>query len=89
MVCSTFVLQGDAAMNSTVTIRLNDEEREIFEKYAKVYKGGVSTMIKQLALEKLQDEYDLAIVSEYEKKRAEGKIKLRPYEDFLKEIESE
>lgn len=71
---------------STVTIRLNDEEKEIFQAYAKVYKGGLSTMIKQLALEKLQDEYDLAVITQFEKGIKDGSITIRPYEELLKEI---
>ena len=72
-------------MNSTITIRLNEEERKVFEEYSKVYKGGVSTMIKQLALERLQDEYDLEIVAKYEKGVKDGSITIRPYEELLKE----
>ena len=72
-------------MNSTVTIRLNEEERKIFDEYSKVYKGGISTMIKQLALEKLQDEYDLAIVARFEKGMKDGTITVRPYEELLEE----
>ena len=73
-------------MSSTVTIRLNEEEKKIFNEYAKVYKGGLSTMIKQLALEKLQDEYDLAAAERFEKGLAEGSITVRPYAELLKEL---
>ena len=72
-------------MSSTVTIRLNDEEKKIFEEYAKVYKGGLSTMIKQLALEKLQDEYDLAAAERFEKGYSEGSVTIRPYSELMKE----
>ncbi len=73
-------------MNSTITIRLNEEERKIFDEYSKVYKGGMSTMIKQLALEKLQDEYDLTAVAKFEKGMKDGTITIRPYEELLKEV---
>ena len=73
-------------MNSTVTIRLNEEERKIFDEYSKVYKGGISTMIKQLALEKLQDEYDLATVTRFENGMENGTITIRSYEELLKEV---
>ena len=72
-------------MTSTVTIRLNEEERKIFSEYAKVYKGGLSTMIKQLALEKLQDEYDLALAERFESGMSDGTISIRPYSELLKE----
>jgi len=73
-------------MNSTVTIRLNEEERKIFNEYSKVYKGGISTMIKQLALEKLQDEFDLAAAAKFEKGMKDGTITISPYEELLKEV---
>ena len=74
-------------MSSTVTIRLNDEEKKIFTEYSKVYKGGLSTMIKQLALEKLQDEYDLAVAERFESGISDGSVTIRPYSELLKETE--
>lgn len=73
-------------MNSTVTIRLNEEEKAIFEEYSKLYKGGVSTMIKHLALEKIQEEYDLNTIAKFEKGIEDGSITIRPYEELLKEL---
>ena len=74
-------------MSSTVTIRLYDEEKKIFTEYSKVYKGGLSTMIKQLALEKLQDEYDLAVAERFESGISDGSVTIRPYSELLKETE--
>ena len=73
-------------MNTTITIRLNDEERKLFEEYSKVYRGGVSTMIKQLALEKLQDEFDLMAAAKFEKDYKDGTVTVRPYSELLKEV---
>lgn len=73
-------------MNSTITIRLNEEEKEIFEEYSKVYKGGLSTMIKHLALEKLQDEFDHAKISAFESGMKDGTVTIRPYSELLKEL---
>ncbi len=72
-------------MGSTVTIRLNDEEKRIFMEYSKMYKGGLSTMIKQLALEKLQDEYDLQLAAEFERGLSEGTVTVRPYDRLRQE----
>ena len=73
-------------MSATITIRLNEEEQKIFNEYAKVYKGGLSTMIKQLALERLQEEYDLAAIERYERGIADGSVTTRPYSELLKEV---
>lgn len=74
-------------MSSTVTIRLNEEEKKVFTEYSKVYRGGLSTMIKQLALEKLQDEYDLAVAERFERGLADGSVTIRPYSELVKEVE--
>ena len=74
-------------MNSTVTIRLNDEERKIFAEYSTLYKCDLSTMIKDLALEKLQDDYDLAVTEEFENGLSDGSITIRPYSELLKETD--
>lgn len=73
-------------MNSTITIRLNEEEKEIFEEYSKVYKGGLSTMIKHLALEKLQDEFDYEKIAKFESGIKDGTVTTRPYSELLKEL---
>ena len=41
-------------MNITVTIKLNQEEKQLFEEYSKVYKGGLYSMTKELSMEKLK-----------------------------------
>ena len=42
--------------------------------------------MKQLAFAKLEDEYDLKIIEEYEKKKAAGKLKTKPAEELWKEL---
>ena len=76
-------------MGRTVTIRLNDEEQEFFESSSVLYKGSLSSIIKRLAIEKLEDEYDLMVVADYEKRKREGKTKLYSYEEMLKELNLE
>ena len=53
--------------------------------YSKMYKGGLSTMIKQLALEKLQDEYDLQLAAEFERGLTDGTVTVRPYDRLRQE----
>lgn len=44
-------------------------------------------MVKQLAFEKLEDEYDMKVIKEYEAEKAAGKIKTRSIEELWKELE--
>lgn len=79
----------EADMGRTVTIRLNDEEQEFLESSSVLYKGSLSSIIKRLAIEKLEDEYDLMVVADYEKRERKGEAKYYTYEEMLKELNLE
>ena len=73
-------------MAGTITIRLNDIEEEILDKVSLVHGLGKSSLLKQLAFERLEDEYDLKIFEKYEAKKAKGTLKLRPIEELWAEL---
>lgn len=70
---------------STLTIRLNEEEKRIFQSVSGLYGGKLSTTIKQLALEKLEDEYDLQLMKEYEERKERNEVEYVSFED-MKEV---
>ena len=51
---------------STITIRLNDNEEKIFNEYARLYGKPLSTLFKKILEEKIEDEFDMKIINEYE-----------------------
>ena len=60
-------------MSCVISIRLNEEEKKLLEQVSSVYGSGLSSVLKQLAFEKLEDEYDLQIIRKYEtEKNQEG-----------------
>ena len=73
-------------MAGTITIRLNDAEDAIFDKASVLYGVEKSSLVKQLALEKLEDEYDLKIFEEYEKEKVNGALKTKPIEELWAEL---
>lgn len=73
-------------MSGTITIRLNDTEEAIINQAADGLGMGRSSLMKKLAFEKLEDEYDIKVFEEYEEKKAAGKIKTRPIEDLWDEL---
>lgn len=73
-------------MAGTITIRINDAEEAILDQVSALYGVGKSSLMKQLAFAKLEDEYDLKIIEEYEKKKAAGKLKTKPAEELWKEL---
>lgn len=73
-------------MASVISVRVSDEERDVLENFSKIYGCPVSTMMKEFALERLENEYDLKIIEEYEQDVASGNEDLTSWDDFKKEI---
>lgn len=52
------------------SVRLTDEERQIFESYAKLHGISIGEAMKKALFEKIEDEYDISIynkaLKEYE-----------------------
>ena len=63
---------------TTLTLRLNKEEEQIF--------NSIST-IKQLALEKIEDEYDLQLIKDFESREEKGEVNLIEFDDLKKEFD--
>ena len=71
---------------STISLRVNEEEKGVLENAAKLYGCGLSSIIKKLVFEKLEDDHDWKIVEEHEKEKANGTLETRPIEELWKEI---
>lgn len=67
-----------------ISVRLSDEEARLFKKYADLNGITVSELVRQSVLEKIEDEYDLAL---YEKAIAEYSVSPLTY--TLDEVEKE
>lgn len=56
-----------------ISVRLSDEESELFKKYARLNNLTVSELIRRTIMERIEDEYDLEVyneaMKEYEKDR--------------------
>lgn len=73
-------------MSNVISVRLNEQEKELINNIALLNGVGISTMIKKIIFEKLEEEYDYKIIKEYEKEKQNGTIELIPFEDLLKEL---
>lgn len=58
--------------SSTLSVRMKDEERKLFEEYAKLNGVGLSTLFKQALEERIEDELDIKAIEEYEEDVKEG-----------------
>ena len=68
----------------TVSLRLNQEDTELFKRYAAINNLSMSDMIRNAVLEKIEDEYDLQC---YEK--AIEEYRNNPVTYSLDEVEKE
>ena len=46
---------------STISVRFNDKDDTLIRKYAKLHGMDLSTFIRQAAIEKIENDYDLAL----------------------------
>lgn len=74
-------------MSAVISVRVSDEEQELLNKAASIYGCGVSSLIKRLVFEKLEDEYDLHKIEDYEQKKKKGTLKTRPASELWSELD--
>ncbi|MVB11637.1 hypothetical protein CAFE_23590 [Caprobacter fermentans] len=68
----------------TISVRLNDEDTTLIQKYAELKGMSVSELVRQSVLERIEDEYDLKA---YEK--AMASFRANPVTYTLDEVEQE
>lgn len=72
---------------SIISLRVPEEELNIFKAYAKHNNLSLSEIIRTTLLEKIEDEYDLKAFEEYEAEKAAGALKARAIEELWKELD--
>lgn len=79
--------EGGKKMSAIISVRVSDAEQELLNKAASVYGCGVSSLMKRLVFEKLEDEYDLHMIEDYENKKKTGTLKTRPASELWAELD--
>ena len=62
-------------MKSTITIRLDEIEKEVIKNYVNNKSLTMSEFMKKVVLDYIEDEYDLKIYKEYLKEKENGTFK--------------
>ncbi|MGI6075239.1 MAG: type II toxin-antitoxin system RelB family antitoxin [Pyramidobacter sp.] len=73
-------------MSSIISVRVNEDEAKLFQRAASLYGCGVSSLLKKFAIERLEDEFDLAAVKEYERDKQAGTLETEPAEDYFSRV---
>ncbi len=70
----------------TISLRLSEADTMLFKKYAELNGITVSELIRQSVMERIEDEYDLAVFEEAYKAYEESGKKSRPISELWKEL---
>lgn len=72
---------------STISLRVSENELNIFKSYAKHNNMTLSEILRQALLEKIENEYDLKTFAEYDLAKQNGVLKTRPIDELWKELD--
>ena len=72
---------------STISLRVPENELNIFKSYAKHNNCTLSEIIRTTMLERIENEYDLKVFAEYEAEKATGTLKTRPINELWEELD--
>ncbi len=69
------------------SIRLNEQEKQLADSYARLHSISIGEAFKQALFEKIEDEFDLAVADEAYAEYLESGKKSAPIEDLWKELD--
>lgn len=69
------------------SIRLNEDERQLADSYAKLHSISIGEAFKMALFEKIEEEYDIVIAQEAYDEYVESGKKGRPIGDLWKELD--
>jgi len=72
-----------------ISLRVTEQEKELMENYAKMCNIKLSEVIKSIFFEKLENEFDMKIIQEYEEEKKNGNIKYYTLDDVLMELNTD
>ena len=72
---------------SVISLRVPENELNIFKSYAKHNNKSLSEIIRIAMLERIEDEYDLKDFEEYEAEKRSGTLKTRPISELWKDLD--
>lgn len=72
---------------SVISLRVPENELNIFKSYAKHNNKSLSEIIRITMLERIEDEYDLKAFEEYETEKRSGTLKTHSISELWKELD--
>lgn len=73
-------------MSNTVGFRVNESEKRILKEVSSMYGGNISKMIKTMIFERIEEDYSLKVIKDYEKEKSKGNLELKPINELWAEL---
>ena len=69
-----------------LSLRLSNEDERLIRNYARYNQLTVSEFLRMAALERIENEYDLQTLREYEERKAAGEVKLYSHDEVWSDL---
>ena len=64
-----------------LSLRLEKEDEQLIREYARFYGMTVSEFLRKAAIERIEDEYDLNALKDYERRKNDGELELYDHDE--------
>ena len=69
-----------------LSLRLSNEDERLIRNYARYNQLTVSEFLRMAALERIENEYDLQALREYEDRKTAGEVKLYSHDEVWSDL---
>ena len=69
-----------------LSLRLEKEDERLIREYARFYGMTVSEFLRKAAIERIEDEYDLNALKDYERRKNNGELELYDHEEVWSKL---
>ena len=69
-----------------ISLRVTDKEKKTMENYADFHGVTLSDAIKDVFFQKLEDEYDLKTIAEFESAENDGEVEYRTFDEVIEDL---
>ena len=69
-----------------ISLRVPEEELARYKDYERIQNQSLSAVIRATMMERIEEEYDLKVIENYEAQKAAGEVELYPHDDVWAEL---
>ncbi len=69
-----------------LSLRLEKEDERLIREYARFYGMTVSEFLRKAAIERIEDEYDLNALKDYERRKNNGELELYDHDEVWSKL---